>query len=235
VMAYFHVNRAHDFYRGIASEAIIDRPINVCVHYGDELDNAYYMPWADFIVFGDGGARFHSLAREESVIYHEYAHYIVDKIRPMRGNDGAALNEAQADYFAATQTDDPKIGEYVVSKTNRPYMRLIKNANHYPEDIKHEPHDDSLIWSGALWDLRELCGAAEVDRLVFKSFYYYKEDPTWLDGLAALLQADQEHLGGKLRERILEVFGKRGFVMSGPGSLTTREIRAIARFEGQPE
>ena len=230
VMAYYHVNRAHDFYTGIGGGEVASKPINVCVHYGDDLDNAYYMPWAGFIVFGDG-ARYHPLSREESVIYHEYAHAIVDRIKPLRGPAGSALNEAQADYFAATQTDDPKIGEYVVSKMNRPYMRLIQNTNHYPEDLECEPHHDSLIWSGALWDLRECCGAADIDRLVFRSLYYSKDEMTWADGLAALLQADQDHFDGKLRERLLEIFGKRGFTVSGPGHLSSREIRAIARFE----
>lgn len=234
VMAYYHINSAHDFYKGLGADEVVDKPINVAVHYGDDLDNAYYMPWAGFIVFGDG-ERYHPLSREDSVIRHEYAHAVVDRIKPMRGGNGAALNEAQADFFAATQTDDPKIGEYVVSKMNRPHMRLLENTAHYPEDIKNEPHDDSLIWSGALWDLRKRCGAADVDRLVFRSFYYYKEDPTWFDGLAALLQADQEHFAGKLRQAIIEVFAGRGFSLDAVGTLTPRDIRAITAFETNPE
>ncbi|MBF0499610.1 MAG: M36 family metallopeptidase [Candidatus Riflebacteria bacterium] len=228
VNAYFHISRMHDWYATMG----FDRPqIGVLVHAGYDLDNAYYTSYANAIYIGDGGDRFYPLAREESVMYHEYAHAVVDKIVPLRGNEGDAMNEGQADYFACSFSGEPRIGEYVASKMNRPYLRTVENKTHYPEDIKHEPHDDGQIWSATLWDLRNKIGASVSDLIIFKSYFVMKAEPNFVDGLLAMLQVDKDNFGGVYHNAIVEVFQNRGITFSGPNAFSGSEIEAMVQFD----
>ncbi|MFZ2956635.1 MAG: M36 family metallopeptidase [Candidatus Ozemobacteraceae bacterium] len=228
VNAYFHVSRMHAWYQSMG----FDRPqIGVLVHAGDDLDNAYYMPWANAIYLGDGGERFYSLALEESIIYHEYAHAVVDKIVQLHFNESGAMNEGQADYFACSFSGEPHLGEYVATKKNRPFLRTVENKTHYPEDIKHEPHDDGQIWSATLWDLRSKIGAPICDALVLKSYFVMKAEPNFSDGLCAMLQADKDHFAGAHLDVITETFKNRGIVLAGPNAFSGREVEAMIRFD----
>lgn len=226
-MVYYHMNRMHEYFAAMGFEKM-NAPLLAAVHYGDFLDNAYYMSWANCLVFGDGH-RYHPLSREEAVIYHEYAHAALAQIIAMHFGEAGAMNEGQADYFAAALSGDPNIGEYVVSKANRPYLRTLLNTAHYPEDIHNQTHTDSLIWSGALWDLRAVIGS-DCDLLLHKSFFFLKGDPMFIDGLMALLQADREYFQGKYQARIIAAFAKRGISTASPNALDARQIRSLKQF-----
>ncbi|HNV70690.1 MAG TPA: M36 family metallopeptidase, partial [Candidatus Ozemobacteraceae bacterium] len=204
--------------------------IGVLVWAGDDLDNAYYMPWANAIYLGDGGERFFPLSREESIIYHEYAHAVVDKIQPLRGTEGSAMNEGQADYFACSFSNEPRVGEYVVSKKNRPYLRILEHALHYPEDLQHEPHDDGRIWAGTLWDIRKQLGADVTDRLILRSFFLLKEEPGYLDAILALLEADRQLNAGEHLTVIRDCFQARGYPLDAPNLFSARELKHLIRF-----
>ncbi|MEK7287127.1 MAG: hypothetical protein AAB091_01025, partial [Elusimicrobiota bacterium] len=75
----------------------------VHVNFGTDLANAFFDPEMDVLVFGEGGVdngnRNTALATD--VIYHEYAHLVVDHIYNIAnfGHDGA-LSEAFADFFS---------------------------------------------------------------------------------------------------------------------------------------
>ncbi|MBF0410514.1 MAG: M36 family metallopeptidase [Candidatus Riflebacteria bacterium] len=226
IMAYYHLDLAWKFYSKLGFERERIGAV-VLIQF---MDNAYYTPWANAIFLGDGGDRFMSLAREESVLYHEFAHSIVDKIKPLRGQHGPAMSEGQADYFAASLSDDPLIGEYVVKKQNRPYLRNVENKLKFPDDYKNEPHHDGQIWSGALWDLRKKIGCEAVDRILLKSFFSISDDPLFADGLIALLQADKDHFDGKYSDSIIETFAARGICLQQPNSLSGAELDQMIKF-----
>lgn len=89
------------------------------------LDNAYSLPLTTTVAgqqvivnptaYGHGFL-FNDLAVEDGVPYHEGMHSISTPIAGFEGSiEGDALNEAQADLWASTITQDASLGEYVVS------------------------------------------------------------------------------------------------------------------------
>ncbi len=234
VMAYYHVNRMHGFYKTLGVESM-ERSTMVTVHHWLK-DNAFYSSKDRSISLGDGNLR-NDYWCEESVIYHEYAHAVLDSICFLLNcRESGAMNEGQADYFAATIDGDPVIGEYVMARENQPWIRNLTDQVHYPEDIIDEVHHDGRIWGGALWDLRKKLGSIVTDRLVVASFHYLKNsEPTFTDGLQAILAADQALNRGFNVPTIRAVFARRGIPDgSRTGAvLDSQQLRQMMRFEEQ--
>src|SRR5258707_1372043 len=109
-MAYYHVNRMHAYFaKSFGFTALDTSPMPVAVYYGENLDNAYYVPWGNYIVLG-GGDRYNVLSRDATVMYHEYTHGVTNRISPLGSvSEAAPLDEGYSDYFAATVSDDPRI------------------------------------------------------------------------------------------------------------------------------
>lgn len=211
VMAYFHIDRIHEYFAKFGFRGL-DRAMKVTVHYGTKYDNAYFSPQTGMIALGDGN-KLNDLSKEETVMYHEYTHAVTNAIVSMPySSESGAMNEAFSDYFSATMTDDPVIGEWAMAKMNRPFIRNLENKAHYPESIQNEVHYDSNIYGGALWDLRKALGAAVTDKITHFSRYYLAgmSNQKFADGLKSLLSADREHFGGANAQTIISVFEKRG-------------------------
>jgi hypothetical protein len=207
---YYHMNVIHNFFKENYGYSELDKPMKTTVHYGDEYDNAFFSPWGQYFCFGDGN-KFNNLAVEASVIYHEYTHALSYEMAGL-GNYGEAggMNEALSDYFGNTITNDPEIGEWVMNKIGKPYMRSCINDTHYPEDYAGECHHDSLMFSAPLWEMRERFGRKIADELAHRMRYYINYRSTFADGLAAILRVDEEKFEGKHKNDILEIFAKRG-------------------------
>jgi|GEM_PF-2067283 len=211
VNAYYHTNKVHDFFSQYGFTGL-DRSMKVTVHYGTAYDNAYFSPMEGAIALGDG-SRLNDLAKEESVIYHEYTHAVTNAMVSMPYSaESGAINEAFSDYFACTMTEDPVVGEWAMAKMNKPFIRNMDNKTHYPEDIQHEVHYDSNIYGGALWDLRKALGANITDKITHFSRNYLKgiKNQKFTDGVNALIAADKELLRGLDVDTIKKVFEARG-------------------------
>lgn len=93
-------------------------------------------------------------ARVADVVYHEFGHGFHQHARI----NGAALpdealGEGQSDYFACTVTNDPNMGPgFFVDGS---VLRHCDNTREWPEDIHSDPHETGLIFTGAMWDVRE--------------------------------------------------------------------------------
>jgi Zn-dependent metalloprotease len=233
-MAYYHVNRAHDYFRGAFGFTGRDDMMAIFVHVPEidwknkkvrgALDNAYYHPYFDALFFGDGTgvARggINPTSRDSDVIYHEYTHAVMGRIVPdlsWEKNDyGGALQEAYADYFACTLNNDPDMGEY--SMGNLRGMRTMQHRFRYPDDVddphigEPEEHWTGKIWGGACWDLRQKLGPAVADQVIFHSMYYLPEDgtATFEKAAQAVAAADEERYAGAHKAVIREVMAARG-------------------------
>jgi Zn-dependent metalloprotease len=233
-MAYYHVNRGHDYFRRTFGFTGRDDRMHVFVHVPEidwkekkvlgAMDNAYFSPYFDSIFFGDGTGTtrggLNPTSRDADVIYHEYTHAVMDRIVPdlswERDDFGGALQEAYSDYFACTINNDPDMGEYSVADTRG--MRNLRNRHRYPDDVNDpyfdapEEHWTGLIWGGACWDLRLKLGPAVADQLVFHSMYYLPEDgsATFSSAAQGVLAADQEKYAGAHKVVIREVMRLRG-------------------------
>ncbi|GAB4269936.1 MAG: M4 family metallopeptidase [Candidatus Rifleibacteriota bacterium] len=225
VNMYNYINTIHDFYKNVLGHDKIDKSIKAVVHKGTNYDNAYFSPWEQSFAFGDG-SRFNDLAKEASVAYHEYSHYVLSTITYLAySGESGAINEGQADYFACSVTNDPKLGEYVCQKMNKPYLRILENNLHYPEDIHGEVHADGKIWGAVLWDIRKAIGKDEADMLIFKSHFYLNGSrPKFIDGYNALVTADKNVFDGKHLEALKNVFVNRGIVAENyNGAVLTKD------------
>ncbi|KKW01415.1 MAG: Cell surface protein [Parcubacteria group bacterium GW2011_GWA2_48_9] len=93
------------------------------------------------------------------IIYHEYAHLINGIIDSGMPGD---MHEALADYWASTITNDECVGYGPF-----PYcIRNLDNTTRYPMYLTGEVHNDSVGFSGALWDFRIIVGETIADPLV---------------------------------------------------------------------
>jgi Zn-dependent metalloprotease len=149
---YYQVNVVHDFIKAIDPDFTdLDNALNANVNL-NETCNAYWDGSAvNFFMSGGGCSNTGEIA---DVIYHEYGHGITDfQYRPSAPSD--AQHEGWSDYTAATITNQPLIGRGFYSGNPDQYLRTVDNTNRYPEDWQGESHNDGLIISGALWDLRE--------------------------------------------------------------------------------
>lgn len=229
VNAYFHTDRIHDLYAAVGFNGL-DRPVLVVVHYDDEFDNAYYSPIFGYIALGDG-KRKNDHALEEAVIYHEYSHAVTHAIVKLTGGEAGAMNEAFSDYFPASFTGDPLIGEWIMAKAGQPYLRNLENFFHYPEDIDNEPHHDGRIFSGALWAVRRELGATAADRIIHASRRYLTSvaEPRFADGLAALLAASREIDGGASCGAITAIFARHGVTPAETAPSTPAELESFLK------
>lgn len=186
---YFHVDRAHDFFAEVMGATHMDwrMPATVNVRMnGEPFDNAAFMPEAQAAIFGidvaeaEGAIVFGQgvtvdYSYDASVIYHEYTHAVIGGERLWGGAadeqgynpQPGGINEATADYFAASILDDPLLGRYALYSEDLDHSRDLTELRHCPEDFLGEVHYDGRIWASALWAIRESMGAARADELIY--------------------------------------------------------------------
>jgi Zn-dependent metalloprotease len=232
VNIYYHTNKVHSFFSKFGFNKL-DFSLWGTVHFRVK-DNAFFSTKEKKMYFGDGET-FNNIALDETVIYHEYAHGVLNEIVQIYNmKESGAINEGQADYFAGSIVNNNKSGRWIVAKMGLDCHRNLENNNHYPENIEHEVHEDGLIWGGFLWDLRKELGQDTSDNIIHNSFYYLKAgDPTFADGVTSLLSADKALYRGINCQLILEVASKRGLSASSQRSivLNKEDIKSMITFE----
>lgn len=178
-------------------------------------------------------------ALDADVIVHEYVHAIQHDLLggapgPFVSSDvnstGQAFSvmEGIADYFSASRFDDPELGEHAAFLIGQgAYVRSVENFRVWPTDfVEGAPYRSSMIFSGALWDLRASLSAVVVDALVLEMIPLIVDsngatpelDASFEDALTALLQADANLFAGTFASDIGQAFAVRGI---GSFDLTT--------------
>ncbi len=185
------------------------------VFVGIAFCNAYYAGWQ--IVMGSGSTGCADLGQWTSVVAHEYGHAITDHVYGAAGDPPSDMHEAFSDYFAATISNDPRIGADVLGPGTM--FRSIDNKLRTPEDVSGEVHIDGTILGGALWDLRQrLAPDVELADSLFH-FARYGAPKTFEDYYLELLTVDDDDAdlgdGTPHIEAIRSAFGRHG-IGSGP-------------------
>jgi len=218
VCAFYHVNLIHAWFKDHLGFNGVDFPVSVTVHYGNDMNNAFFSPTYNGIYVGDGTLR--DPAHDADIVMHEYGHAVVHNTASI-DFASQALDEGYADYFTCSYHDDPLIGEWWMP----PYLRNLDNDMVYPFDLAGEPHHDGQIWSGALWDIRKKYGADVADRIALGTLYYYASStPSFLDARDAALDADEELFGSEHKSGIVEIFSKRGISNVSIASWSISEV-----------
>lgn len=168
-------------------------------------------------------------AEDAGIIWHENFHAILDFVQSGFGNSSAAsyrearaFNEGSADYWAASrfagtgarghESDwDAYVGKWAGGTTNpgfpttpptpRYATRVDLNLT-YPDDYvdsSGKEHENGLIWSSALWTIRQLpaFGRARTDTLLIRSLQLLPSTSArFRDAAKALLAANDDLYSG---------------------------------------
>jgi hypothetical protein len=238
VQMYVHINEIHDYFAGTFGFTGLDTPLIGIVNlsmkqYGQwaPFDNAAFMPQAtmqaygldlgldgDAIVFGQG--TFVDFSYDATVIYHEYTHAVVGEQRLYGftadvyglNPEPMAINEATADYFAASRVGNPRIGAYAL---DMPFMgdlsRNLSEMHTCPEGLIGESHHDGRMWSSGLWAIRVALGQEVADRLIFGALMEFGQETTFHEAADLLLdQAEAE--GPSAKTAVLAALSDRNLV-----------------------
>ena len=213
VNTYHHVDSIARYFREVHGLELsccdlgphVDVVANYVERSGTAYDNAFYMPEScsrgpscATLAFGQGANK--DFGYDGDVAYHEYGHGVVAatsqftifKIDRFRGvfYDPGALNEATADYFAASATDDPKLADYFEGGGiggAEGSLRNLAGDLVCPDDLFGESHQDGRIWGQALWSIREALGQDTTDALVFASLLATPGDADFVEASEMLV------------------------------------------------
>ncbi len=237
VQMYFHVTRVHDYFaatHGVTGlAAAMPAIVNFGADYGqgfEVYDNAAFMPDATVgifgfeldtrggaIVFGQGEAV--DYAYDASVIYHEYTHALTgeDRLFGYTADEQGfnpqpfSMNEAFADYFAATLLDDPVLGRYALVQADRDASRDLSELRTCPEHMLGEVHYDGRMWASALWALRQQVGPLEADAIVLATLLACGARTTFTEA-SELLLAEAARRGPGAETAAREALELRGLL-----------------------
>lgn len=130
VNLYYHVDRFARHFWVDRLEFGIDFQAHAVAHVSG--DGAFAKPDEHVIKFGLGSIFMQNAALEDETIYHEYTHLVTWEqgfhVTVESPAETRALNEGFAHYFAATYTDDPRIGEWLITCPERRHCTGPLNA-----------------------------------------------------------------------------------------------------------
>ncbi|MDD2772348.1 MAG: hypothetical protein PHP45_01480 [Elusimicrobiales bacterium] len=137
----------------------------------DEMVNAFFDTERKNMMFGDGIfvaaiQKRHTFSLDATIIRHEYTHSVVDRIYPLINiGESGAISEAMADYWSLSSLYGSPgftsvVGAFVAASSGEGIARDLGQCAGglhcvYPTDWVSEVHDDSMILSRALWDMRD--------------------------------------------------------------------------------
>lgn len=130
VNVYHHIDRfATEFWRDRMG---FDPPFQADMVTHIAGDGAFADPARDLVKLAVGWLFMHNAAKSDDIIYHEYVHLIGAAMGFVldtdSGEQAQAISEGYADYFTASFTEDPRIGEWVVTCPDR------QNCDGPPDD-----------------------------------------------------------------------------------------------------
>ncbi len=225
VMAYYWVTQAQKYIQSLGFGSS-RRPVNMesqdvrINQWG--LDNSFSWDKKDLLRFGKGGV---DDAEDAEVILHEYGHAMMDSQQTPFGYGfsvpAGSIGEGFADYWAVTVADvvaptpdAPCVADWdSVSYTSTvPHcLRRVDTNLHYPEDLNGRVHHDGMIWSRALWDIRNALGHVKADTIILEA-QFDMPNPT-MPELAAKTVATASALYGNAAAPVVEgAFEDRGIL-----------------------
>ena len=165
---FYHTNFIHDYFTKADPFDVdaMDYPVKAEV---GEAGGGNAFSDGKNIYFSNNEGDVDATSLGADIIYHEYTHLVTEHIYGpgllVYEGEAGALHEGYSDFFAASIVNRPSIGEGVFAKG----VRDLNNEIKYPDDFINEVHHDSLMFSGALWNIRESLGGDETNDLVMKT------------------------------------------------------------------
>src|SRR5690625_2924498 len=133
-----------------------------------------------------------------NTIAHEYMHFITEVVTHDGLNFGSyprnqtrALDEAFSDFFGCMYADSPVFGEYVQRGPGG--VRNLDNSYTMSDwgtvgGLDNDYWSGSQIFSGALWDIREMFGKGHATKAVYSGLRHLNfADPDFVDARDAIV------------------------------------------------
>jgi len=185
-------------------------------------DNSFFTDKKDELRFGKGGV---DDAEDAEVILHEYGHAIQDSQQTPFGFgvsvEARSIGEGFSDYWAVTvssllaPTADPACvadWDSVSYTATTPHcLRRVDTNLHYPEDLDGRVHHDGMIWSRALWDIRNAIGATQADTIILDA-HFGMPDPTMPELAAKTVAVAKQLYGNGVANQVKAAFAARGIL-----------------------
>ena len=234
VNAYYHIDSSRRYAQSLdVGYTVFDQPVKVNPQAFDG-DNSAYIPEDRSLDFGTGGI---DDAEDADVLWHEYAHALLDHAAPgLTGMfEGRALHEGWADYWAASYSrflseEDPLIPRHDWSRLynwdgNAPCWsgRTLDHTGHYDDDMEYEAagcqvmpavYQWGLLWATTMMKIYTRVGRPVMDRLHLASHAYLAVGATFRDAAEALIQADDAIYDGAHLDALVQELAAAGYVDS---------------------
>ena len=230
-MAYYHIDKSQRYIQSLdLGRPILDLPFPTNPHGLGEQDNSKFYPNLNFIAFGDGGV---DDGEDATVIWHEYGHAILEASAPglLLGNEGQALHEGWADYWAASYARG-LVEAGLISRQDWEFLfkwdsgdsfiwqgREVTFDGKYPEDTRCDDgtfscniYADGALWATVLMEIFDVLGRQTTDRLSLHSHAYLMSPVTFTDAAEALLQADVDLYSGANTQIMIPILQRRGLL-----------------------
>ncbi|HWU44564.1 MAG TPA: hypothetical protein VN132_14030 [Bdellovibrio sp.] len=180
----------------------------VAVGAPEKTNTAFYYQGKIRLGAGDDQTYSH-IAQDPSIVIHESIHAMVEATArlPYEG-EGGSLNEAYADFFAASQLDNPNMGDVAYMKG--PFRRSLVNDLKLSDKNGGLYHDSGIV-SGALWDLRIQFGAEKSRKIALLVLNRLTPASDFADFSAQLKEVLPQVLSDEEVTEASRILEKRGF------------------------
>ncbi|MBS1771328.1 MAG: T9SS type A sorting domain-containing protein [Bacteroidetes bacterium] len=238
VNAYYHTTRMHDFVKARIPSTItgIDVALNTIVDVVDANGcNAFY--GGNAINFYAENSSCNEFAKIGDVVYHEYGHFVTDKIYTKikgSGMSNGGLNEACSDVWAMSVTDDPVLGKGAF-KSGGNIRTYNSTPKIFPKDVTGEVHANGEMIAGSWWDVRVNIGNLDtMTRLFVKTYNDVPDGPNGTETdvfhkvlVSALINDDDDANlanGTPHFVQITQAFGRHGIFLFGLAAIDHKDM-----------
>jgi bacillolysin len=241
VDAHHGAGETYEYFLELGRDSIDDNGMDIksSVHYS-EGNGPYCNAFWDGaqMVYGDcDPSETYPMSADLDVVGHELTHGVTQFTADLVYlNQSGAINEAISDYFgnaidnrdtglATSAPDSGEIGEdlcKVANPTNWECPLRDMNDGRTTGDYLFYladfdlggVHDNSTIFSGALWDIREELGDERTDEIVYRALSEYMTPlDSFVDGRNAVLAAaDEDDVDPSELPAIIAAFDAKGIV-----------------------
>jgi zinc metalloprotease ZmpB len=228
VMAYYWVTEAQKYIQSLgftgapgALPAVNRESQDVRINQWG-ADNSFSWDKKDLLRFGKGGV---DDAEDGEVIIHEYGHAVHDAQVAGFGTslDAGSIGEAFGDYLSVTVglavTGAPAAGVPAACVADWDSVSYTSTVPHCLRRVdrdltvsqrRGEVHFDGMIWSRALWDIRNALGARTADRIIINAQFDFVPDTSFADAADATVATAQEMAGTAAANKVRKAFTDRG-------------------------
>ncbi len=248
LQVYWSINRLFDALRpmGFTDPELSSRRFNAFLFDPDisMRNNAYYTE--DTINFTTYSAELHNMARDNTTIWHELGHGVMDRLMGPHITlaDTGGLSEGMADFVAQLVINDVTNTETFPGKEK---MRVINNTGF---NLTNEVHDDGEAYGGSMNDMLAgaikqygRAGLSKIADLTMEAMRLSRNNPAltangWFNHM---LFADKRgnlpiRAPGELQNLLFQALANRNFNLNGSGvasySLKNGDAEVVAGSPG---